>query len=845
MTVPFLSYILFVFGILIYTFTYLLVRGKLFALYSDNDYLFEEYLAFWKNMTSEQRLFLSQTYYQFFTYFEAKISGIEQEIKNENIEFEKVTTYSDYVDKNEKYTLLPFVRVSLIPKNVNYTRRLLICSHFDGHNVTGGGTAYDDGIQVVSMLRAIDILTKKDYKLNTRVDFLFDGGEEFALIGAHQYVNNLTQEIDYDYLNLEAMGGGPPYAFVIKSVNGNYRVHKALSQTRGSILLPCNYFLEYIGSTTDHRVFNEQKWKGGVSVFLGKGSSYHSIYDRIEDESSYDLKITGNQLLDFILNYESEGYNGDSIGYGIAPISVVFPILVMYILVPIVFAVSIVLIVIKERSEVKVFFKDLLKSFICFIIVFAIFLLQGLLIYLFNSNSASANQIFVGLTAFSGFFLFLFLQRIFKIQKWSRFKLILDLLLMMILITTDLSMPLCSLTILSTIFYFFDIKIIKFISGILQYLILSLLFSILLEIFMQYTTRLTELVGNLFIFSLFFVFSYHISASPLDFNDITEELDVRQTIEDTFSKKTKDNLILKSDSDVDEKISEMNEDNLLESNEKVSDNLAESKSNKICNKKILPLYLMILYIVYPVILLIFLFLKSYPFSKGYTLYGYFLNVFTENKNSSSMIFLPLMGHNYARRNIKNSETFKNDFKEIKNMSEILNIGYDDYKVFTYESHDNNIGIFNDKCRNISMPSGDFIDIIPLQNNSDKTYDFNFKINITNQSCIEFAYIYIRCKDCVKKCNNLTVNFTVAAYSYIRLKVGKNNITNNDYPDFIIDSNLTLTTNNFNYTVILTTLEITNEYYKFLDAFGEATCNTFFGTPSDTMFVYDRSYKSEN
>ena len=57
--------------------------------------------------------------------------------------------------------------------------------------------------------------------------------------------------------------------------------------------------------------------------------------------------------------------------------------------------------------------------------------------------------------------------------------------------------------------------------------------------------------------------------------------------------------------------------------------------------------------------------------------------------------------------------------------------------------------------------------------------------------------------------------------------------------------MALTTNNFNYTIILTTLEITNEYYKFLDAFGEAACNTFFGTPSDTMFVYDRSYKSEN
>ena len=51
-TVPYMSYILFISGILIYIFTLLLINGKLFPLYSNNDYPFEEYVKFWKNMTS-------------------------------------------------------------------------------------------------------------------------------------------------------------------------------------------------------------------------------------------------------------------------------------------------------------------------------------------------------------------------------------------------------------------------------------------------------------------------------------------------------------------------------------------------------------------------------------------------------------------------------------------------------------------------------------------------------------------------------------------------------------------------------------------------------------------------
>jgi len=55
-------------------------------------------------------------------------------------------------------------------------------------------------------------------------------------------MNELTNKTEnYDYLNLESMGGSPPYGFVIKNNQGNYRIQKALSKARGSILLACNY----------------------------------------------------------------------------------------------------------------------------------------------------------------------------------------------------------------------------------------------------------------------------------------------------------------------------------------------------------------------------------------------------------------------------------------------------------------------------------------------------------------------------------------------------------------------------------------------------------------------------
>ena len=831
-TLPIITFILFIIGILIYTFTLLLIRGNLFPLYSNNNYPYEEYVQFWKKMTSEQRLVLSQTYYQFFIYFKQKIIQIAQNKTNPNIEIENSFSDSEFRGEYNKYSYLPFVRVSLIPKSKNFTKRLLVCSHFDGHNLTGGGTAYDDAIHVVSMLGTIDALSKNDFKINTQVDFLFDGGEEYGLLGAYQYVDNLTEKIDYDYLNLEAMGGGPPYGFVIKSNNGSYRIQKALSKSRGSILMSSNYIYatKFTSSYTDHIVFDEQGWRGGVSVFLGKGSVYHTKYDRIEDGNEYHLKIAGNQLLDFVLNYESEGYNEDGVGYGIAPICVVFPILVMNILEPIIFICSILVIILKEKKNIKDFLKDLLKEFICFIIIAAIFLLEGLLVYLTNSNSPAANQVFLGLSAISGLFLFLIFQKIFKIKKWSRFRLIIDSLIMIISITTDLSLPFSSLTILSIIFYAFDNKIVKFIIGIFQVLVMSLFFAFLIDIFMQYTVRFNELIGNIVLFAIFFIFSYHITLSPLEFNNIEEEIKFLELIHIIFKKKNRDDK---------KEYLNSNSDSKCNINDEINNNI-DNKSNsfKFFDKKYIPFYLMIIYILYPIILLLIFFLKAYPYSKEYTVRGSFYNIFKENETSSSMVFLPSIGYNYAKKYIEESE-FKNNFREIQNISEIINF-MSSNKGFVVESHDQTIGIFNEKCKNILRPTREVFNITYLGNTSNETYNFKFYFNISNNSCIDSVYIYISCNECVKSVNGIKINEKRNIHQ-MTLKVGRKNFTYDNLPDFIIESNYTLNIDNFNYTIFFNSMEITYEYYKFLDSFGEASCNSKGQSATDTIFIYDGSF----
>ena len=165
-----------------------------------------------------------------------------------------------------------------------------------------------------------------------------------------------------------------------------------------------------------------------------------------------------------------------------------------------------------------------------------------------------------------------------------------------------------------------------------------------------------------------------------------------------------------------------------------------------------------------------------------------------------------------------------------------------------KSTDRYIGIFNDKCQNILIPNNSVFNIISLGESSNgKLFDFQFNFNISKLSCIDIVYIYIRCKECVKKVNGNIFNDTKDDNPFydVSLRVGKREILNDDLPNFDISTNFTLDTNSFNYTILFNTMQITKDYYKYLDSFGEASCNAKAQYPIDTLFVYDGKYPSSN
>ena len=819
--VPYHTYIVFAIGLIVYTFTFLLIKGNLFNLYSSNDFPSKEYYEFWKNMTSEQRLFLTETYYKFYIDFRQRILDIQSSNKNTKIDIEAKFLNSTHLSLMMQYENVPFVLVSLIPKNkTDIKKKLLVCSHFDGHNLTDGGTAYDDAIHTVTMLGVIDAISRKDIELNTQVDFLFDGAEEFGLVGAYQYANylkenNITE--NYDYLNLESMGGNTPYVFVIKNDFGNYRIQKTLSKVRGTILIAQNYIVASgaIGSTTDHEVFNAQNWTGGVNVFLGHASVYHTKYDKIVKEDH--LNIAGCQLLDFVLKYETEddSYNGNSFGYGIAPMCVVLPSLVIYILNPIIFVAAVVLIVLKERKIWKEFLFDLLFEFISFIIILIIYVIIGLFVHLANPFSAAPDQTFIYLTSIMGLFLFLIFQRIFKIKKWSRFRLILDLILMMVCIKTDLALPLLTLTILSTVFYFLDYKISKYISAFFQYLVMSLLFAFLLQLGLQFSPRLgNSILGNMLDFILFFIFSYHMSASPLDLYDVTEEKKITGLMKNFFSKD------INLDNEV---IGGLIKDDLIDGESKIS--IKSGKEvNKYFNRKVVAIYLLFFYILYIIVLILVLFLIPYPYSKTFTFPGQFKNIYTDYENST-MTFMPYITGNYPKKNIEQSGYVFKELTEDKNLY---------YAVKSKEPINNN----NPQCVFTMPPLEDFFEINHVRNISDTEYELNIKINISKTTCIEAVYINFYCETCLQQMNGKIANEKY--YKDIRLiiKHGKKEIVDSELSDFITETNIIVNVTSFNYTVQLNTKRTSKDYLKFLESFGEASVNFASPAISDTIDKYD-------
>ena len=838
--------ILFAIGIIIYIFFYLIVCGYLFDLapdYATELGFHNKYLQFWKNMTSNSRFILTRTYYTFYTTLITKLREIRN--KNNNNILSKynmtVTEYiSDFSLSYVYHTNIPLIIVSVIPKD-NPDKNditLVICSHFDGHNLTDGGTAYDDAIHTVSMVGVLDILASKNIEINSRIDFVFDGGEEIGLIGAYQYVeylndsNRLNEK--YDYLNLEAMGAGFPYVFIIRSKTGGYRVQSALLSTPGTVFLPFNFILDsgFVGSSTDHAVFDKYNWTGGVNVFVGKSSAYHTRYDSIKSGREIDIKLAINQLITFISNYDptvSNGFIDKSFCYGIAPISIILPDIAVYIIEGLIAIAAIVTIILKERHNKKEFFFDLLKGFILFIIFIIFFIVQGLFVYLANPLSPGDNQAFVYLTPIQGLCLLLLLQKFLKVQKFCRFRLVLDIILMASLGWTDFSIFISLLTIFSILFYAFDFIVTKMIFGFFQYFVCALFFAVTNQLILQMSSRMGDLIGSLLIFLIYLLFAYHLVASPFDFYKIEiPQLPVEgESRTESVSYKELNTMNDEYDNDS------------LNTNLVINEYIPRGKKKKcVFLKKIKTKFVfLILEIIFILFLLIFFLIKPAPFSSDFILPVKFMHLYDIDKNTSEFICYPLSGIDYLK------ETFKENSE--------LNIEVMDIERYKLGIEGDCLSLHDKSYLPENFTSSCIIpnDISGLVKSfyNESTVEFAIKINQT--MCINSIFIYINPMDgneIVKK-DNQEFNQSVNGHFDLSLRSGKinpfwNYSIDDSLDDFEMYFNFTLKNNvkelEFTYTIYLESMDISDEYLSFQNNFGEGVSQIQANFLSGTIFKYN-------
>jgi hypothetical protein len=174
-------------------------------------------------------------------------------------------------------------------------RHLLLASHYDS-TATGPGAA-DDGIGVASMLEIASIL--KDRKLARPVTFLFDEGEEAALLGAKAFLEHdpLAGQVD-SAINLEARGvTGPAIMFETSRPNGDAIRHFARSAVRPVANSMTADIYRLIPNSTDVSVFARRPWTILNYAIIGNETRYHSPGDTIAALDRRSLQHMGDQAL--------------------------------------------------------------------------------------------------------------------------------------------------------------------------------------------------------------------------------------------------------------------------------------------------------------------------------------------------------------------------------------------------------------------------------------------------------------------------------------------------------------------------------------------------------------------
>ncbi len=786
--------------ILIYFFIKLLCEGKLMKIYPENKFNYTEYIEIWKNTTNinNSRYIFSKSYYDFLTSLETNLTIIKEKKINSNINITIKTIKNEtFESSTSKINNIAYILVSLIPvnnQNLN-NRRLLISAHFDTHNNIIG--AYDDQINIIAMVGTISALLNNNYTINSQVDFFFNGIGEIDLIGFQTFIKGISKEknFEYDYLNLEGMGSSTPYIFSLKNYDGSSNVIKSLSKTKGSILLPLNFFYNsnIIKLNSNHIIFNKQNWKGGVNCFLGMTSHYHTKYDTINKE--YHLEIIGHQLLGFVLNYKPFNLKGNDnvFSFGISPICLVFSSLTLYIFIPLFFIIIIVIIYFKEDETMKNSLFEIFKCLIMTIIIFGFFLLESFISYKSNSCSFASNQFFLVLISFSGLCIFYISLLIFKIKKFDLFRLIIDSLIMLIGITTDFSIPFSLCTLFSLLFYLFNQIYLRYIFGILRIFITSFYYSNLMQLIMQYTTFQKGYKADLFLYISFFLFSFHCSIPGIsiiindkELNEI-EEIEKLNTIPELEG--SKDELFLESI------------DNYKSENEKDFLFLFFTK---------------FIFIIPPIIIVLIIIFKQYPYSEYYTIRGQFMQVFEENEIESKFFFFPHKDIDYLKKSINNN-----------------NIIYQKYSLpFN----------FNNKGYSLKKKDNSFKCIINdtnVTNFSNSTNEIKLKFSNINPICINSIYVVVICDKCVMEGNGKNFSYENNNNYIMSLRIGKKEKENfNKYRE--IETNIKLNHSKpYEIKIIYNSPYISEEYEKFKNSFKNYSVNAYYNNIiNDVLYIHN-------
>ena len=780
-------FVYYLLSIIIYFLIKSLCEGTLIQLYSNNKFNDTKYFDLWNKTTSYQRFIFSDSYYTFLNTLKSLLEELKNNKKNPNINI-TITNYinESYITNTKIVKNLENIIVTLTPINNTYKEKnkLLICSHFDGHNLTKGGTAYDDQIHVISMLGTIDAIINNNETINTQIDFLFDGFEENGLDGARNFIYSIKNKtnIKYDYLNLESMGSSTPYLFTLKSKNGSKNIQNALSNSKGTIFLPLNFLFntKITTSTSNHIVFDENGFKGGLNVFLGLGSHYHTKYDNIKNKEH--LFIAGHQLLDFVLNfnpYDNDNDNNNVYSFGICPFCFIISSTFCILIIIFFFISTYAYIYLYEGKNIKKCLFEILKFVIMFILVLLFFILESFISYLFNTCSFASNQFFLILISFSGLCIFYLMQIIFNITKWDLIRLFFDSLIMLLLITTDVAFPFIFITVCSFLFYIFKKKYLQYIFSLIRTIIISLYYSNLIQIIMQYTTRIKGYLADLLLYLTFFIFSFHCSipgiAIAYNENDSIYNINIEEM----------------------EPI--LNNFNEFQSDFE-NDDLIERKKEQ--NNFYSYLYKSI-FIIFPIIIIFIIIFKPYPYSINYTLKGEFIEIFEENKTGAQFLFYPYKGIDYLKKYSKNNRNIK-------------------YENYTYNSINKKGNVFLLDASDEKVPCS--FEDTKIENISENHMEIHLKFSNINSSCINSIFIFINCSNCVKEGNGIKyISKKDENHYMMRLYVGKNkNDSVNDLRE--IETKIKVNTTNYTMDIIYNSKITSPKFLEFLNSFGESTVN---------------------